>query len=183
MIFNAKKEKQCQYFSPDIASATLFSSTLKQYIAHTNQEQDNLIFLCIGTDKITGDCLGPLVGSKLQKMNFPRPLYGTLEHPLHAGNLSGELTQIKRLYSRPFLLVIDAAVGSKQHVGLISLACSPLSPGKGINRPLDPVGNISITGIINEASPESDLLLPYTSLCLVNRLADYICHGIIAALK
>lgn len=183
MEFQTKKEKQCQYFSPDTASISLFSKTLNHYITRTRKYHDTLVILCIGTDKITGDCLGPLVGSKLQKAHFPCPLYGTLEHPLHAGNLSDELIWIKKQHSNPFILVIDAAVGSKKHIGFVSLSCSPLSPGKGVDRPLPPIGNISITGIINEASPSSDLLLPYTSLYLVNNLADYICNGLISVLS
>lgn len=182
MEFQTKKEKQCQYFSPDTASISLFSKTLNHYITRTRKYHDTLVLLCIGTDKITGDCLGPLVGSKLQKAHFPCPLYGTLEQPLHAGNLSDELIWIKKQHYNPFLLVIDAAVGSKKHIGFVSLSCSPLSPGKGVDRPLAPIGNISITGIINEASPSSDLLLPYTSLCLVNNLADYICNGLVSVL-
>lgn len=182
MIFKAKKEMPCQYFSPDTASSMIFSNILNHYITCANEKHDNIVLLCIGTDKITGDCLGPLVGSKLQKMDFPCPLYGTLENPLHACNLSEQLIQINKKHPNPFILVIDAAVGSKSHIGFVSLSCSPLSPGKGVNRPLTPIGNISITGIVNESSSTSDLLLPYTSLHLVNNLADYICNGIISAL-
>lgn len=182
MIFKVKKETPCQYFSPDTASSMIFSNTLNYYITCANKQHDNIILLCIGTDKITGDCLGPLVGSKLQKMNFSYPLYGTLENPLHACNLSEQLIQINKKHPNPFILVIDAAVGSKSHIGFVSLSCSPLSPGKGVNHPLASIGNISITGIVNEFSSTSDLLLPYTSLHLVNNLADYICNGIVSAL-
>lgn len=76
-------------------------------------------------------------------------------------------------------LAIDAAVGTKNHIGLVSLSRQPLSPGKGVARPLCPVGDISITGIINEASVSSEILLPYTSLYLVDKLAEYICKGIL----
>lgn len=183
MNFKIKKEKRCQYFSPDTASSITFSNALNHYITYANEQHNTIILLCIGTDKITGDCLGPLVGSKLQKMNFPLPFYGTLENPLHASNLSEQLIQIKKKHLNPFILVIDAAVGSKKHVGLVSLSCNPLSPGRGVNRPLTPIGNISITGIVNETSSAIDLLLPYTSLHLVNKLADYICNGITFALK
>ena len=152
MEFRPKKEKHCQYFSPDSTSSILFSNTLNKYITHTKKQKDTLILLCIGTDKITGDCLGPLVGSKLQNPNA-------------------------------CILAIDAAVGSKKHIGLISLSCNPLFPGKGVSRPLSPVGQISITGIINEASSSSEILLPYTSLYLVDKLAEYICNGIISAIN
>ena len=178
MKFNIKKEKRCQYFAPDNTSTILFSTALNEHIAYLNKEFRDLILLCIGTDKITGDCLGPLVGSKLKQRNFPYPLYGTLEKPLHAGNLTEQLPKISTAHPNACVLAIDAAVGSKKHIGLISLSCQPLFPGKGVSRPLDPIGNISITGIINECSASSEMLLPYTSLYLVDKLAEYICKGI-----
>ncbi len=182
MNFKTKKENTHLYFSPEKDSFNAFSQHLKEHLLKYKQPKETLILLCIGTDKITGDCLGPLVGSKLQKRNFPYPLYGTLKQPLHASNLSESLIQIKKYHPQPFLLAIDAAVGAKKNIGRISLSCNPLSPGKGVSRPLTPIGNISITGIINEASSSSELLLPYTSLYLVDSLAEYICSGIITAL-
>lgn len=44
-----------------------------------------IIFLCIGTDRCTGDSLGPLIGHKLKflkRKNFY--IYGTLENPIHS---------------------------------------------------------------------------------------------------
>ena len=178
MKFNIKKEKRCQYFSPDNVSTALFSATLHNYITCLNKEFEDLVLLCIGTDKITGDCLGPLVGSKLKQRNFPYPLYGTLEKPLHAGNLTDQLPEISTAHPNACILAIDAAVGTPNHIGLVSLSCQPLFPGKGVSRRLAPIGNISITGIINECSASSEMLLPYTSLYLVDKLAEYICEGI-----
>lgn len=183
MKFNIKKEKRCQYFAPDNASAISFSTALNNHITYLNKKLEDLVLLCIGTDKITGDCLGPLVGSKLKQRNFPYPLYGTLEKPLHAGNLTEQLPKISLAHPGACTIAIDAAVGTRNHIGLVSLSCQPLSPGKGVARPLCPVGNISITGIINEASVSSEILLPYTSLYLVDRLAEYISTAIFAMLN
>ena len=41
-----------------------FSIVLRQKI--TDLEISKLIFLCIGTDRVTGDSFGPLVGHKLK---------------------------------------------------------------------------------------------------------------------
>ena len=108
MKFNIKKEKRCQYFSPDNASTALFSNALNKHIAYLNKKYEDLVLLCIGTDKITGDCLGPLVGSKLMQQNFPHPLYGTLEKPLHAGNLTRQLPEISTAHPNACTLAIDA---------------------------------------------------------------------------
>ena len=41
-----------------------FSNNLRQKIQDI--EISKLIFLCIGTNRVIGDCFGPLVGSKLK---------------------------------------------------------------------------------------------------------------------
>lgn len=170
-----KKYKRYQYFFPAKEEGFRFTQSLTKQISFLKKERENLILLCIGTDKITGDCLGPLVGTKLTENYFPLPVYGTLKYPVHAVNLTSILSSLHQKYSHPFFLVIDAAVGPAEKIGYVSLSRTPLYPGKGIHRPLPPVGDISITGIINEASYTSEIELPYTRLYLVNTLADFIC--------
>jgi len=49
--------------------AERFAVNLNQLIAEAMAEKQKagVIFLCIGTDRSTGDSLGPLVGHKLRK--------------------------------------------------------------------------------------------------------------------
>lgn len=55
------------------------------------------VILCIGTDRIIGDSLGPLTGSLLKKRaGEALHVYGTLEHTVHACNLAETLTQIQK---------------------------------------------------------------------------------------
>ena len=51
------------------------------------------VYLCIGSDRVTGDSLGPLVGTLLLKVQPTLPVIGTLTDPVHALNLN---TQILR---------------------------------------------------------------------------------------
>ena len=54
-----------------------------------------IVFVCIGTDRSTGDSLGPLVGSIVEEKNLPSfTMYGTLDDPIHAVNLSERLKEI-----------------------------------------------------------------------------------------
>jgi hypothetical protein len=43
-------------------------------------------FICIGTDRSSGDSLGPFVGTYLNEMGY-KNVYGTLDEPVHAMNL------------------------------------------------------------------------------------------------
>ena len=55
-----------------------------------------IVFVCIGTDRSTGDSLGPLIGTLLVEKNIhPFHIYGSLENPIHALNLADKLSEIK----------------------------------------------------------------------------------------
>ena len=60
-----------------------------------------IVFLCIGSDRCTGDSLGPLVGDKLKLLSLDNIyVYGNLESTVNATNLEKVINNIK---SRTFL--------------------------------------------------------------------------------
>lgn len=138
-----------------------------------------IILLCIGTDRSTGDCLGPLVGEKLHfliRNHFV--LYGTLETPIHAKNLDQTLKEINSTYKNPYIIAIDACLGSIQNVGNIIIENKPLKPGSAVNKDLPYVGDLSITGIVNVSGALEFMVLQNTRLYTVMHLADIISKGI-----
>ena len=63
-----------------------------------NDSHDEVVFVCIGTDRATGDCLGPLIGYKIQDMKYNKVhVLGTLDNPVHAKNLEEHLKELKKL--------------------------------------------------------------------------------------
>ena len=138
----------------------------------------NTVILCIGTDRATGDCLGPLVGDYLKKAIPDLAVYGTLEHPVHALNLEQTIQEIYTIYEQPFIIAIDASLGTREHIGYATLSHSPLLPGKGVNKKLPAIGNLSITGIVNVADFPNSILLQSTRLHTVMTLATCISNAI-----
>ena len=64
-----------------------FAGRLLMMILEGMQEKrkTEILFLCIGTDRSTGDSLGPLVGHSLSRFTLPHArVYGTLDRPVHA---------------------------------------------------------------------------------------------------
>lgn len=137
-----------------------------------------IIVLCIGTDRATGDCLGPLVGEHLSRVLPDIPIYGTLEHPVHALNLEETIGQIHSRYKNPFIIAVDASLGVPEHIGYATLSQAPLIPGKGVNKKLPAIGNLSITGIVNVAGFPNSVLLQSTRLHTVMTLANCISNAI-----
>lgn len=138
-----------------------------------------IIFLCIGSDRSTGDSLGPLVGYKLKflaRKNFY--IYGSLESPIHSKNLNIIMDRINENFENPFIIGIDACLGSFQNIGKIFIDKKPLLPGLAVNKDLPPIGEMSITGIVNISGNFEFMVLQNTRLYTVMSLSDSISNGI-----
>lgn len=144
-----------------------------------------IIFLCIGSDRATGDCLGPIIGYKLSKYqkHYNYVILGTLEEPVHAKNLKETIDMINRNYEDPFIIAIDASLGKSDHIGYITLGEGSLKPGAGVDKNLPAVGDIFITGIVNFSGILDNLLLQTTRLNVVMSMADQICLAINYSVK
>jgi putative sporulation protein YyaC len=141
-----------------------------------------IIIVCIGTDRSTGDSLGPLIGTFLQdKGKSPFHIYGTLDDPIHAVNLEEKLQNIKDTYDSPFIIGIDACLGKLKSVGMIQLGDGPVKPGAGVKKELPFVGDIHITGIVNVSGFMEFFVLQNTRLHLVLNMAKTIADGIYRA--
>lgn len=108
-----------------------------------------VIFVCIGTPAVIGDCLGPVTGTILSKY-LKTNIYGTLDAPVHAVNYKSAVRKIKKQHQKPFIIAIDAALGNPDQDGYILLKEGPLFPGKGVGKKLPPIGHIQITGIFQD---------------------------------
>ncbi len=138
-----------------------------------------VIILCVGTDRSTGDSLGPLIGTQLMRLSLPQ-LYimGTLEQPVHATNLTENLEYINNSFVNPFIIAIDACLGKLDSVGHITLAEGPLKPGAGVNKDLPAVGEVHLTGIVNVGGFMEYMVLQNTTLSLVWKMAESISNVI-----
>lgn len=139
----------------------------------------SVVFMCIGTDRSTGDSLGPLIGYKLSNLRHSNVyVYGTLDNPVHAKNLSEIINNVYAHHPNPLVIAIDACLGIIEHVGYINISKGSIKPGAGVNKDLPEVGNISITGIVNISGFMDFLILQNTRLNLVMKMADLISLGI-----
>ena len=167
------------YFNPSTPYAIeAFSECLRGLIYKNKKKSENLVLLCIGTDKVTGDCLGPLLGYRLKKTGYSGIIYGDLDSPVHAKNIYEVVKEINKKHPRAFVIAIDASLGTQSHVGYITLGVGSLSPGAGVGKDLPKVGDLFITGIVNSMSPAHDSILKDTRLNVVMNLADTIYEGI-----
>lgn len=161
-----------------------FGGQLTSFVEQVKEERrkQGILFLCIGSDRSTGDSLGPLVGYKLQQAEkIPSlPLFGTLRNPVHAINLEETMQRIQTEYEDHVVVAIDASIGRHEHVGYITVGRGSLKPGLGVRKNLGAVGDVFITGIVGSGGAWEPLLLQNTRLSVVMDLADCIYEGICA---
>lgn len=138
-----------------------------------------VLFLCIGTDRSTGDSLGPLIGYKLKDKELEHlEVVGTLERPVHAMNLETYQTILRIRYPNYVVVAVDASVGNMEHIGYVTLGRGALKPGLGVSKELRAVGDIFITGIVGSCGNYDPLMLQSIRLSVVMRMADCISHSI-----
>lgn len=140
-----------------------------------------LVLVAIGTDRLTGDSLGPLVGSRARELAPGLPIYGTLEGPVHAVNLAATIKEINQAYREPLVVAVDACLGQARNVGTVSIGRGSLHPGTGVHKDLPPVGEVFISGVVNVGGFLEFLVLQNTRLCLVMQLADCIARALVSA--
>ena len=159
-------------------SDTAARHKMYQYIMYLLEQQGNLqsrrmIVLCIGSDRYIGDALGPLVGSYLEE-NTKCIIYGSLERPVHAGNLTEVIHAIHQKYHNPLIMAVDACLGKDYEIGNMEIWEGSLEAGIAVGTRLPCVGDISIIGVVNACGRVGYLDLQSTPLSIVMKLSKCI---------
>lgn len=172
-------ETPCYFDAHSSRTPALLGHSLSQSLKSCDFSRQMPVVLCIGSDRVTGDSLGPMVGSALQKRYQKSiPVFGTLEMPVHALNLEQVLFEIKEIWNGHPLIAVDASFGTKEHLGYITAGKGSLCPGAGVDKNLCAVGDFFVTGIVASFTPFSHLVLQATRLSAVIPLAAQITLGI-----
>lgn len=109
---------------------------------------DDIVVLCIGTDRSTGDSYGPLTGYLMRACSSGCRVAGTVKKPVHAENLQDTLASISAC---SLVIAVDSAVGLQEYIGGLAVKKGPLLPGSGVGKKLPPVGDVSVKGFVAES--------------------------------
>lgn len=171
----------CQHYShPECING--LSQAAYNLIRDSNKDlAREIVYLCIGTDRATGDCLGPLVGNRLRSLMPSAHVFGYLEKPLHALNLADTMQDIYSRYINPLVIAVDASLGDCEKVGFLTIKRGPLAPGLALKKHLPRVGDIHIIGTVNVSGFCHHLVLQNTRLFLVYRMAEATARALFLA--
>lgn len=154
------------------------STGIFQSLIECNPKNKKPIFICIGSDLVLGDSLGPLVGTFLKKRDVRSYIYGTLNFPITAKEVEYAGTYLKQMHPSSISIAIDAAVGSSDDVGLIRVIDKGLKPGLGVDKNLGEIGDLSIIGVVAAKTLQNHGLFNLTRLNLIYKMAETVASGI-----
>lgn len=133
------------------------------------------LVLCIGTDRTTGDRLGPLVGTLLRETGIRLPVIGTLDRPIDASNIK---ETILGLPADAGVLAVDATLGVAENVGRLCAGQGFFLPGAGVNKNLPAVGDLYLTGTVAVGGFMECFVLQNTRPSLVMKMARVMADAI-----
>jgi putative sporulation protein YyaC len=142
---------------------------------------DDIVILCIGTDRLPGDSLGPLIGALLsEKADINAHIYGTMSSPLHANNMEDILHEIDSKFDphTTLKIAIDAGLSNTHNIGNINIWKGELQPGSGADKDLPSVGDISITGIVDRSGDSNLTTLRNTRMSLIWSMSRVISESL-----
>lgn len=149
-----------------------------QTILPYNTKNQDVVFVCIGTDRLTGDSFAPLIGTKLSEAGYQN-VYGTIDQPVHAENLQDILNSLPKDKK---VIAIDACLGSCNNVGRFDVIRGSIKAGAGVGKNLPECGDYSITGTVNVGTNNDYSLnfqvLQVTRLSRVIQMANIVANAI-----
>lgn len=127
---------------------------IKEFENNFNDIQNgysNLAILCIGTNKLIGDSVGPIIGSNLKHLeNEYLKIYGTMKNTLNFDNAKNVINEIYDNFSKPYIITIDATLSNRKKVGEIVLNKGYIKIGKALERSICFYSNININCIVGK---------------------------------
>lgn len=123
------------------------------------EEQDKIIiFVCIGTDKIIGDVLGPYVGTILSKTFVDCPkikIVGDKDNLVTYNNIELKMKHINKLYPNKQIIVIDSALAEESKIGKVFIQNRGLKYAESLMKKNNTIGDISIKGVVGKNTNDS----------------------------
>ena len=112
----------------------------------------NIIFLCIGTSKIIGDSIGPIIGNRLKDVeNEIVQVYGTTENMVNFVNAKDIIESVYSSYEKPYIITIDSTLSNSRDKGEIVLGKGYIKIGKALEKSICFYSNINIKCIVGRS--------------------------------
>ena len=147
-------------------------------------EDEPLVFMCVGSDKVVGDSLAPIVGEYLTKKHKIKAyVYGNLKNPITALNVKSAYDLIKIKHPKSKIIIIDATLSSEENISFVKLENNGILPAGFFNKQCCLMGDISILGVVGSNSLNEKAFLSGVRINCVVSIACFIANAVNYALN
>lgn len=110
------------------------------------------VILCVGSDNIAGDCVGPYVGDLLKsKFKIRCFVYGQSGEAVNGKNIPMYLDMIKKAHPDSPVIAVDACVSQEKEEGTIEVRRG-VFPGRAVKGGVNRTGDIGILAVVARPS-------------------------------
>ncbi len=128
--------------------------------------------MCIGTNNIIGDSLGPTIGDLLiMEHNIDAYVYGHTARPVNGKNYFDYIRHINTHHKHNLVIAVDACVGNATEVGKIKCSLNGITAGGALDKGYERIGDIGILGIVAAAQQDNLATLSKVDARFINQLA------------
>jgi len=138
--------------------------------------------MCIGTDRVVGDSLGPKVGEKLIKRDIQAFIYGRTGQTVNGDNIGEYYKFIRKKHKGSAVIAVDACLGKADEVGKVMYSMSGIGAGFAIRGGGKRYGDIGIVGVMAPSGGDNIGALMMVDADAAERVAEKIAEYIIGNL-
>ena len=124
----------------------------RQYMKTLKSELDvdsEVIFFCIGTDRVIGDSLGPIIGSLLIDRFGRDKVCGDLYNNITFENIEEKINEIKINNKKTYIVAIDAALSTDENIGKIFID-DGINFGNCLGKNINKIGDLGIKVVVGK---------------------------------
>lgn len=168
------------YYIIDKNFEKLLALDLKEHL-----KNKPVIFFCVGTDKWTVDCFGPITGTILKKKyKLNNMIFGDLDKCINKDNYLTYYNLIRDKFPNHTIVIIDTALCDYQNIGIVRFGKGGIKVGSALNKDCrKSIGDYYITSNIDIIPYQKNDKLPMPSLGKVYLYAQKVSKAIDYALN
>lgn len=127
-------------------------------VINIKEKNNKIIFVCIGTNRIIGDLIGPYVGTILSKTFSTYnniDVIGDNDNLVTYNNIEQKMKYINEVYKDKLIIVIDSALAEEQNIGKIFVQNRGLRYAESLKKKNTVIGDISIKVVVGKNANDS----------------------------
>lgn len=132
---------------------------------------NKIVVVCIGTSKVVGDSVGPIVGEMLCASDADICVYGNMQKQINALNIKEYCQKLNKYHKDDIIIAVDSALGRTENIGKVRIVGGGIKPGGAFCDFHQRIGDIGIMAVVGQSDGDRMLELNNRSFSFIFNLA------------